>query len=48
MSAFGGKWEGDDLMSATRYAVMMLRHASTKAAYDKFRTPIRYPKRGYM
>ena len=24
--------EGDDLMSATRYAIMMLRRASTKAA----------------
>jgi hypothetical protein len=29
--------EGDDLMAATRYALMMLRHASTKAAYDRFR-----------
>ena len=38
--------EGDDLMSATRYAIMMLRFATTKAAYDKFRAPIRYPKRG--
>jgi phage terminase large subunit-like protein len=36
--------EGDDLMSATRYAVMMLRYASTKAQYDKFRRPIEYPK----
>jgi len=27
--------EGDDLMAATRYAIMMLRFASTKAAYDK-------------
>ena len=36
--------EGDDLMSATRYAVMMLRHASTKAAYDNFRRKIVYPK----
>ena len=36
--------EGDDLMSATRYAVMMLRHASTKAAYDSFRRKIVYPK----
>ena len=36
--------EGDDLMSATRYAVMMLRFASTKAAYDSFRRKIVYPK----
>ncbi|HEX3341651.1 MAG TPA: hypothetical protein VHT68_21050, partial [Pseudolabrys sp.] len=35
--------EGDDLMSASRYAIMMLRHASTKAAYDKFRRTIEYP-----
>ncbi len=39
---------GDDLMSATRYALMMLRHASTKAAYDKFRRPIEYPKIKYV
>jgi len=25
---------------------MMLRFASTKAAYDKFRAPICYPKNG--
>jgi Terminase RNaseH-like domain len=36
--------EGDDLMSATRYAVMMLRFASTKAPYDNFRRKIVYPK----
>jgi hypothetical protein len=29
--------EGDDSMVATRYGPMMLRFASTKAAYDKFR-----------
>jgi phage terminase large subunit-like protein len=40
--------EGDDLMSATRYALMMLRFASTKAAYDKFRRPIEYPKLGIV
>jgi phage terminase large subunit-like protein len=39
--------EGDDLMSATRYAVMMLRHSSTKAAYDNFRRPIEYPRVGW-
>jgi len=35
--------EGDDLMAATRYAIMMLRHASTKVAYDRFRREIQYP-----
>jgi hypothetical protein len=40
--------EGDDLMSATRYALMMLRFASTKAAYDKFRRPIVYPRVKYV
>jgi hypothetical protein len=39
---------GDDLMSATRYALMMLRHASTKGAYDKFHAPIKYPKLGVV
>jgi terminase large subunit-like protein len=39
--------EGDDLMSATRYAIMMLRFASTKAAYDRFRRPIEYPDAGW-
>ena len=36
--------EDDDLMAATRYAIMMLRFASTKASYDKFRPPIEYPR----
>jgi hypothetical protein len=40
--------EGDDLMSATRYALMSLRHASTKAAYDSFHRPIEYVDRGWM
>jgi phage terminase large subunit-like protein len=40
--------EGDDLMAATRYAIMMLRFASTKALYDKFRRPIEYPKVKYV
>ena len=40
--------EGDDLMAATRYGIMMLRFASTKAAYDKFRRPIEYPKIKYV
>jgi hypothetical protein len=29
--------EGDDLMAATRYAIMSLRHASTTRAYHNFR-----------
>ena len=41
--------EGDDLMAATHYEIiMMLRFASTKAAYDKFRRPIEYPKIKYV
>ena len=40
--------EGDDLMAATRYGIMMLRFASTKATYDKFRRPIEYPKIKYV
>src|SRR5262245_28712912 len=38
---------GDDLMSATRYALMSLRHASTKAAYDSFRRALEYPSIRY-
>jgi hypothetical protein len=38
--------EGDDLMAATRYAIMMLRHASTVRAYR--RGPLVYPKRGWL
>ena len=38
--------EGDDLMSATRYAIMMLRFASTKATFDSFRRKLVYPKIG--
>src|SRR5262245_37395060 len=37
--------EGDDLMAATRYAVMMLRYASTTRAHRK---PLKYPKRGWL
>jgi hypothetical protein len=40
--------EGDYLMAATRYGIMMLRYASTKAIYDKFRRPIEYPKVKYV
>ena len=35
--------EGDDLMAATRYALMMLRHARTAAAHDTFRRAIVMP-----
>ena len=40
--------EGDDLMCATRYGIMSLRFANTKAAYDRFRRPIEYPKLGLV
>jgi len=40
--------EGDDLMCATRYALMMLRFAQTIRAYNKFRGKLNYPKRGWM
>jgi Terminase RNaseH-like domain len=36
--------EGDDLMAATRYALMMLRYARTKRDHDSFRRKIEYPK----
>jgi phage terminase large subunit-like protein len=36
--------EGDDLMAATRYAIMMLRFASTARSYHNFRRKIVYPK----
>lgn len=36
--------EGDDLMAATRYAVMMLRYASTQKSYQDFRRSLSYPK----
>ena len=39
--------EGDDLMAATRYAVMSLRHASTVASYRNFRRKLVYPKTRY-
>ena len=39
--------EGDDLMSATRYGIMMLRYARTKVAQDSFtRKVINYPNLG--
>ena len=36
--------EYDDLLSATRYAVVMLRFAKTKSFSDKWRRPIEYPR----
>jgi hypothetical protein len=36
--------EGDDLMAATRYAIMMLRFASKARSYHSFRRKIVYPK----
>ena len=36
--------EGDDLMAATRYALMMLRHARTAKQYDQWRRTIHYPR----
>jgi hypothetical protein len=36
--------DGDDLMCATRYALMMLRFASTEKSYRDFRRPLNYPK----
>lgn len=38
--------EGDDLMSATRYAIMMLRFAKTAASYHSFHREIEYPNLG--
>ena len=40
--------EGDDLMAATRYAVMMLRYASTEAAYSNFRRPLKCTQGVYV
>ena len=40
--------EGDDLMAATRYALMMLRFAQTSRAYHNFRRKIEYPKTGWF
>ena len=43
-----GQKEGDDLMCATRYAVMMLRYASTSKSYRDFRRPLSYPKARWL
>jgi phage terminase large subunit-like protein len=36
--------EGDDLMCATRYALMMIRFAQSVRAYKDFRRPLVYPQ----
>jgi hypothetical protein len=38
--------EGDDLMCATRYALMSLRFATTKSFADKWNRPIDYSNAG--
>jgi hypothetical protein len=38
--------EGDDLMSATRYALMMLRYARTETEWRSFHRKIVMPKVG--
>ena len=35
--------ENDDLMSATRYGLMMLRHARAEEARRRFSGPIKFP-----
>jgi len=35
-------------MCATRYAIMMLRYASTTRAYHNFRRKLVYPKGGWL
>ena len=40
--------EGDDLMCATRYALMSLRFATTKSFNDKWRRPIEYSNLGII
>src|SRR5262249_57005315 len=39
--------EYDDLLAATRYAVVMLRFAKSKSFNDRWRAPIEYPNMGY-
>ena len=36
--------EGDDLLAATHYAVMSLRHARTETQYRNFHRPLEMPK----
>ena len=45
----GRVWkEGDDLMAATRYALMMLRYARTRQEFDRLRGKIDYPAIGVV
>ena len=39
--------EGDDLLCATRYGLMMLRYGTTRAFSDKWNRPIEYPEHRY-
>jgi hypothetical protein len=39
--------EGDDLLCATRYGLMMLRYANTQSMADRWRRPIEYPDQRY-
>jgi hypothetical protein len=39
---------GNDQYGRTRYACMMLRFASTKTAFDKWRRPLAYPRVKYV
>jgi phage terminase large subunit-like protein len=40
--------EGDDLLCATRYALMMLRYARTTKQFDSFRRTIKYDNAGIV
>jgi Terminase RNaseH-like domain len=40
--------EGDDLLCATRYGLMMLQYAKTKSFSDKWRREISYPNLGII
>jgi Terminase RNaseH-like domain len=40
--------ENDDLLCATRYAIMHLREARTARSHDNFRRKLHYPKRGWL
>jgi hypothetical protein len=39
--------EGDDLLCATRYGLMMLRYAQSQSMSDRWRRPIEYPDQRY-
>ena len=40
--------EGDDLLAAIRYALMMLRYARTRKEFDRLRGKIEYPNTGVV